>query len=521
MSDLRDFTGKNRKFTGTTGERISTGTTGERVNTQGTLRFNTTTNLMEYYSGTDWKSIDAPPVITSISVDRPTTQNTVTSARVDSTGGGVVTILVNGSLFDTTGATVTLIGSGETLSTASITRNNANLLTCTFTESQFDTSNSPYTVKVTNGSGLSAQLVDAIVTDNAPAFTNAADTNFNITDGSRGSVSIAAADLVGATDADSDTIAYSVTTGSLPSGLSMASATGVITGSVSAVGSDTETAFTVSATAGGVTSTRQFKITVKAPIVTSYNSAAGFTFAVPSGITSVGALVIGGGGGGGSVIGGGGGAGGMVESNAYPVTPGGNVAGNVGAGGAGQPTARTSNGQSGTNSVFGNITAYGGGGGSSWSVNPATGSPGGSGGGGSHGIGGPNGLGGNSTQTSFSPVGATGYGNPGFRDGPASTYGGAGGGAGSGGPVNTHRRTGGDGRASNMSGSSVTYAGGGGGAGHGQGTPGPGGQGGGGTANTGNGQAGTANRGSGGGGGYHPPDRSAGAGGSGIVIIKY
>ena len=39
MSDLRDFTGKNRKFTGTTGERISLGSTGERVNTQGVLRF--------------------------------------------------------------------------------------------------------------------------------------------------------------------------------------------------------------------------------------------------------------------------------------------------------------------------------------------------------------------------------------------------------------------------------------------------------------------------------------------------
>jgi len=516
MSDLRDFTGKNRKFTGTTGEKISAGTTSERINTQGVLRFNSTTNLMEYYSGTDWKSIDAPPVITSISVDRPTAQNTVTSARVDSTGGGAVTVLVNGSLFDTTGATVTLVGSGETLSTASITRNNVNLLTCTFTESGFDTGNSPYTIKVTNGSGLSAELVDAIVTDNVPAFTNAADTNFNIGEGVRGSVSISAANLVGATDADSDTITYSVTTGSLPSGLSIDSATGVITGSVSAVGSDTETAFTVSATTSFGTATRQFKITVKAPVVTTYNSAAGFTFAVPSGITTLGTLVIGGGGGGGSVIGGGGGAGGMVESTAYPVTPGGNVAGNVGGGGAGQPPARNSNGQDGTNSVFGNITAYGGGGGNSWST-PGSGTPGGSGGGGSSS--GP--AGGNSTQTDFSPVGATGYGNPGYKDGPASNWGGAGGGAGSGGPVNTHRRTGGDGRVSNMSTSPVTYAGGGGGAGHGQGTPGPGGQGGGGTANTGTGQAGTANRGSGGGGGYHPPDNSAGAGGSGIVIVKY
>ena len=31
MSDLRDFTGKNRKFTGTDSELITNGSTGERV----------------------------------------------------------------------------------------------------------------------------------------------------------------------------------------------------------------------------------------------------------------------------------------------------------------------------------------------------------------------------------------------------------------------------------------------------------------------------------------------------------
>ena len=130
MSDLRDFTGKNRKFTGTAGERISTGTTGERVNTQGTLRFNTTTNLMEYYSGTDWKSIDAPPVITSFAIDGG---SNITSGTIDNEGGGTASILVNGSLFDTTGANVTFTGTGETVSPTAIVRNNAILLTCTYT----------------------------------------------------------------------------------------------------------------------------------------------------------------------------------------------------------------------------------------------------------------------------------------------------------------------------------------------------------------------------------------------------
>jgi hypothetical protein len=71
MADLRDFTGKNRKFTGTIGEKISPGTTVQRDTSfgGGTLRFNTTTSLLEFYTGTEWKSIDAPPSITSFTIN--------------------------------------------------------------------------------------------------------------------------------------------------------------------------------------------------------------------------------------------------------------------------------------------------------------------------------------------------------------------------------------------------------------------------------------------------------------------
>ena len=63
MADLRDFTGKNRRFTGTDSIKIPTGTTGERVDGSAKLRFNSSNNLMEYYTGTEWKAIDSPPVI--------------------------------------------------------------------------------------------------------------------------------------------------------------------------------------------------------------------------------------------------------------------------------------------------------------------------------------------------------------------------------------------------------------------------------------------------------------------------
>jgi hypothetical protein len=310
MSDLRDFTGKNRVFTGSTGERISVGDTGSRVNTQGVLRFNSTTNLMEYYSGTDWKSIDAPPVITGFTID-DIGGSSVTSGTIDNEAVGDVTIEVLGSLFDTTGAVVTFVGTSETISTQSITRDTANKLTVTVTASNFDVSNSPYAIKVTNGSGLSAELAGSLSADQtAPTFTNAVDTVYNLYDSQRGSGTITAAQLIGA----SGGTAYAVQVGSLPSGFTLNTSTGDITwSSVSAVGSDTTTTFTIRATGDEATSDRQFKITVKAPIRTTYNSTGSFTHTVPTGATATRVLVIGGGGGGGRVIAGGGGAGGMVE----------------------------------------------------------------------------------------------------------------------------------------------------------------------------------------------------------------
>ena len=505
MSNLQDFTQKNREHTGAKGIKVSDDSlgSGDRVDEKGRLRFNDTTDLLEYYNGNAWKSIDAPPVITGFTVN-DVGGSAVTSATIDNEASGVSTIEILGSLFDTTGATVTFVGSGETISTQSITRNSANKLTVTVTNSDFDVTNGPYTIKITNGSGLSAELAAAITADQTtPTFTNAADTTVNIFDSNRSSVTIAADDLCGASGASS----YAVTTGSLPTGLSLNSTTAVITGSVSAVGSDTTTAFTITATGDDASATRQFKITVKSPQRSTYNSTGGFNHTVPTGASTARVLVIGGGGGGGRVIAGGGGAGGMVESNSYPVTPGGTVPGNVGGGGGGANN-RPVDGSTGGNSVFGSITAYGGGGGASWSS--GSGSGGGSGGGGSNrrGIGGSN-------QGNFPGVGATGYGNPGYDY--TGNIGGGGGGAGNGGPGN--RSTGGNSRSNDISGSSVDYAGGGGGGGYGN----PNGPGGGGGAGNGGSNGGNAsgNRGSGGGGGYHPPDRNGGSGGSGIVIVAY
>ena len=289
MSNYKDFKNKNTEFTGNKGIDLPVGTTGERDTSfgSGTLRFNSSTNLMEYYTGTEWKAVDAPPIITGFTVD-DVAGSAVTSAFIDATAGGNATIEVLGSLFDTTSGTITFEGTSETLSTVSITRDSSSKFTVTVTRSGFDNANEPYSIRVANGSGLSAVLTGAISQDAAPAFTNAADTNYDIFDALRGSVSISAADLVEAEDPDGDTVTYSVSSGSLPSGLSLNSATGAITGSTSAVGSDTVSTFTIQAATASQNSTRQFTITQKSPVVSTFSYTGSIqTISIPSGIETV------------------------------------------------------------------------------------------------------------------------------------------------------------------------------------------------------------------------------------------
>ena len=509
MSDLRDFTGKNRKFTGTAGIRVSDegSGSGDRVNEKGRLRFNDVTDLLEYYNGTDWKSIDAPPVVNSFAIDGG---SNVTSGTVDNEGGGTVTFAVNGALFDTTGANVTMVGGGETLSPVSLTRNNANLLTAVFTESEFDVANSPYTLKVTNGSGLSAEIQEAISADSTtPTFTNAADTTFSIFDLMRGSVSIAADDLVGASGAT----AYAIQSGTLPSGLSLNTTTGVISGSTSAVGTDTTSTFTIRATGDDATADRQFKITLKPPQRSSYTSPG--TFSRPTGLNTVNVLVVAGGGGAGSQHAGGGGAGGLIYRPAFPIS--GNQSYTVGGAGSGGPNNHQP--PPGSNSTFGTLTAIGGGGGGHGWPSSQSGKPGGSGGGGP-GPGQPAGTGTQPGQSGDS--GTYGFGNPGGRSN--SNAGGGGGGAGGSGSTSNsgHGQPGGSGRTYNISGSTVTYAGGGGGAGHTSGGAGSGGSGGGGRGGSHPGQPGAnaTGHGSGGGGGGFDGGRG-GSGSNGIIITEF
>jgi len=234
------------------------------------------------------------------------------------------------------------------------------------------------------------------------------------------------------------------------------------------------------------------------PVTEGYNGAS----------LSIDYLVVAGGGGGGASVGGGGGAGGVVIGSTTVSGTEFTIAVTVGLGGSGGLNQSTSATQ-GINSIFGSITAIGGGAGGGGYFNNGV-SGGGSGGGAGYG-GGSGGLG----TTSQGNNGGNGYG------GPGNAAAGSGGGAGDAGLTPSNNYTpvrGGNGISSSISGTSVYY--GGGGAGSADTGTGTGGLGGGGNSSTNaNGSNGAANTGGGGGGGGG--SSNGGNGGSGIVIIKY
>jgi len=367
-----------------------------------------------------------------------------------------------------------------------------------------DTDPGTYNISLYNTDGTNGTKPGGIVFSPIPVWVTASGalTNASLNNAYSQSVS-----------ATGDSISYSVTTGSLPTGLSLNASTGAITGTPTVLGTSNFSITATDAQNQGVA--RSFSIAVTAVIPVDF-------------------LVVAGGGGGGAgrsagsyASGGGGGAGGYRTSAgtsggggsaeaAISVNSGITYTVTVGSGGA-AGVAGDNNAANGTNSVFATITSIGGGGGSAFNTT-TVGNIGGSGGGGTS-------------------AGGAGTSNQGYAGGSgsiaASQYGsGGGGGAGAIGGLGTSTNggNGGNGVASSISGSSVTYAGGGGGGVYlNSGTPGLGGSGGGGNSvisGDGSGVAASVNTGGGGGGaslGLPSPSVTpiGGQGGSGIVIIRY
>ena len=201
------------------------GTDGQFLKTDGT-------------GGMSWDSPITNPTITSI--DYPGTQT-----AADPAGGE--SVIINGTLF-ASGITCTVGG------TSAVTAfNSATQITITTPAKAAG----QYTVAVTNPDGGTVSQANFIQYSGVPVWSTATGNIGSVQSGSTASFQVTATE-------GSDTIEYAVTTGTLPTGLSLATATGAITGTAGAVSADTTTTFSITATddENQTSSARSFNITV-------------------------------------------------------------------------------------------------------------------------------------------------------------------------------------------------------------------------------------------------------------------
>ena len=215
--------------------KLDSAAVGTLTNISGQVVFNTTIGRLQQNTGNQFVTIDAPPQITNIS---PTSFNGAAGSQ----------ITINGSNFSV-GANVNFVSdSGRTINSSSVVRNSENQLVATNAEA-LTVIGEPYDIKVTNASGLSSVLVDALDAGRNPFFVTAAG-NLGSTFDSHASDSF----TIVANDSDNQSLNLTVDSSSVPAGMSIAlssaddSARLTISGSPNNVTASTTSNFLVTAT---------------------------------------------------------------------------------------------------------------------------------------------------------------------------------------------------------------------------------------------------------------------------------
>ena len=190
--------------------------------------------------GMAWADTTVAPTLTSI--DYP---GTATAA--DTAGGE--SIIINGTGFQT-GITCTVGGTSATTAF-----NSATQITITSPAKAAG----QYTVAVTNTDGGNGSSNNFIQYSGVPIWSTASGSLGSVEEGASASFQVTATE-------GSDTIEYAVTSGSLPSGLSLNTNTGAITGTAPSVSANTTSTFSITATddENQTSSARSFSITVNA-----------------------------------------------------------------------------------------------------------------------------------------------------------------------------------------------------------------------------------------------------------------
>lgn len=233
----------------TSGLVLPNGTTAQRSGSpsSGTIRYNSTTGLGEIYTATGWAVLgNSPPTVTGVS---PSTFN----------GNAGTQFTITGSSFANDAIVKFITNDGTEYDAQTVTFVDSTTIRAT-TSRDFTVAEEPLDVKVVQQAGASTKL-DCIDCGGLPSWSTASGTLVTLDYSSTASQAVNTS--VTATDSDSgDSVTYSITSGSLPSGLTLNSSTGAITGNAAEPGaSSVTTNFTITATdLGSNTSARAFNI---------------------------------------------------------------------------------------------------------------------------------------------------------------------------------------------------------------------------------------------------------------------
>ena len=151
MSDLRDFTGKNRRFTGTGSITVPQGTTAqEPANAAGQLRYDSDQGLLTYNDGSDWYKVSA--VLASLSsVTGNIIENTASDLTLAGEGFLTANLIVNFTqTSDGINTDVTVTPTSDTAATVSVPAAVYNNVTV----------GNAVTIKVTNSDGSASTGVN-------------------------------------------------------------------------------------------------------------------------------------------------------------------------------------------------------------------------------------------------------------------------------------------------------------------------------------------------------------------------
>jgi len=258
-------TGKTQIYTPTGWQDMASGisygnTAGRPTPETGKLYSNGETARLELYTqASGWQNIvQETPGVASIS-----------GTYLESVGSGTITI--SGTNF-VSGCYATAIGTnGAEVNASSTTFNSIVQVTASFTG--LSSANEPYDIKITNPSNLFGVIPDILYVNNNPTWTTAA--------GSLGTFDQQTSVSVSAVASDDSTITYSLASGSsLPSGVTLNSSTGLISGTLPAIDSDTTYTFTINVSDGSNPAVpRTFNITSLAVLEKSASILAYFDFA--------------------------------------------------------------------------------------------------------------------------------------------------------------------------------------------------------------------------------------------------